>query len=343
MIEKNSLKSNTAIAALLLLAGCESSSSGNSSTTGESLDISGAIFESRSADCADYVNSYAASALDIQNSTSFSADVVITATDATCTIVSNSVPNHDFNDESAAFAGGAEGATISEIDSTLTVTRNPSIAAEATALSQEIKNGVFLNGVRLDIISAGCYRPDDTGADQNGDVGIGCGSSADWLLDPLSTTAKFGADLHNAHTQPEGLYHYHGNPKAMFADDVSYGASPVIGFAADGFPIFGSYFYDSETGSVRKAESGYTLKSGSREQEGTAITPPGDYSGRYNQDWEFTDAGDLDACNGMTVDGQYGYYVIDAYPWVMGCISGTPDTSFGTAGDGTDRPPPPGA
>ena len=47
---------------------------------------------------------------------------------------------------------------------------------------------------------------------------------------------------------------------------------------------------------------------------------------RTAQGW--TDAGDLDECNGMTVDGAYGYYVTDQYPWVMACFQGTPDPSF---------------
>ena len=58
------------------------------------------------------------------------------------------------------------------------------------------------------------------------------------------------------------------------------------------------------------------------------MNPGGNYDGTYVDDWEFTNAGDLDACNGMTVNGQYGYYVTESYPWVMGCISGTPDNSF---------------
>ena len=38
-----------------------------------------------------------------------------------------------------------------------------------------------------------------------------------------------------------GSYHYHCDPNALF-DDVPVGeGSPVIGFAADGFPIYGSY------------------------------------------------------------------------------------------------------
>ena len=30
----------------------------------------------------------------------------------------------------------------------------------------------------------------------------------------------------------------------------------------------------------------------------------------------------------MTVDGVYAYYITDAYPYVIGCFSGTPDSSF---------------
>ena len=45
-------------------------------------------------------------------------------------------------------------------------------------------------------------------------------------------------------------------------------------------------------------------------------------------DWEFTGTGDLDECNGMTVDGEYGYYVTDSYPWILACLTGAPDASF---------------
>ena len=91
-----------------------------------------------------------------------------------------------------------------------------------------------------------------------------------------------------------------------------------IGFAADGYPIYGSFFKDPKTGEVRKARSGYTLKKGTREETApkdlTVPNPGGKHNGMYNSDWEWTDAGDLDACNGMTVNGQYGYYVIDEFP-----------------------------
>lgn len=129
------------------------------------------------------------------------------------------------------------------------------------------------------------------------------------------------------------LYHYHGGPNAMYDDAPGPNGSPVIGFAADGFPIYCSYFPDSSTGAVRKAISGYTVKNGSRGTR-SDTNPGGEYTGRYNDDWEHTDAGDLDECNGMTVNGQYGYYVTDSYPWVIKCLKGKPHASFVQSGGG---------
>lgn len=184
----------------------------------------------------------------------------------------------------------------------------------------------MLNGVPLDLLSAGCYQPENQMADADGNVQIGCTEQDGWLLDPLGTESGFGTDRHNAHTQPNGLYHYHGNPQAMFDDNPGPNGSPVIGFAADGFPVYGSYFLDADSGAVRKAISGYELRNGIRPS--SASDPGGSYDGTYRDDWEYLNSGDLDACNGMTIDGQYGYYVTDKYPWVMGCLSGTQDSSF---------------
>jgi hypothetical protein len=137
----------------------------------------------------------------------------------------------------------------------------------------------------------------------------------------------FGVDIHNAHVQPDGSYHYHGNPNAMFDDVPSGDGSPVIGFAADGFPIYGSYILDEQTGNYRKALSGFTEKQGSRGTQSNA-NPGGSYTGIYEEDWEWTDAGDLDECNGMTYKGQYGYYITDSFPYIINCFKGEPDSSF---------------
>ena len=112
----------------------------------------------------------------------------------------------------------------------------------------------------------------------------------------------------------------------MFDDNPGPTGSPVIGFAADGFPIYGSYFLDPNTATVRRAISGYQARPGNRPSSPT--DPGGSYDGTYIDDYEFLGSGDLDECNGMTLNGQYGYYVTDTYPWVLGCHSGAVDPTF---------------
>ncbi len=288
----------------------------------QTLDITNTILTSTSADCADYANMYFANVNDIKRSLAFKMDVDITEGSGSCTMVSDGIPNHDFNQSSANFAHD-----VKEISATFNIPRSPQKTTTPTQLSQGSYDAVMLNGVVLDILSAGCYNPNGQMADKDGNVAIGCTTADDWLIDPLGTSGGFGVDIHNAHTQPDGRYHYHGNPNALFDSNPGENGSPVIGFAADGFPIFGTYFKDPSSGTVRKAVSGYTLKSGSRGTRNNT-NPGGTYDGTYVDDYEFTSAGDLDECNGMTVNGQYGYYVTEAYPWVLKCLSGTPDPSF---------------
>jgi hypothetical protein len=173
--------------------------------------------------------------------------------------------------------------------------------------------------VKLDLLSAGCFGISDGKSD--------CfNESQPWRYDPMSPLNNFGTDTHNAHPQPPaGEYHYHGSPVAMFYTDTAV-ISPVIGFAADGFPIYGSYFDDN--GTIRKATSSYQLKAGSRVTV-SGVNPNGSYDGQYIDDYEYVNgAGDLDACNGMTQNSSYAYYITDSYPWVIGCFTGTPDSSF---------------
>ncbi len=285
---------------------------GTTGSTG-STDITDAILVRKSENCVDYVKRYTSSVKDIQRAVNFDGSLVITATAGKCTFAVNSIPNHDFNDAPAHFAHNVVANTA-----TYEVTQTPTVASSITALSLGTDNAVFLNGIKLDLLAAGCFGV--------GGGKIGCFQMATpFRYDPMSPLANFGTDSHNAHTQPDGTYHYHGSPNALFYSDTAI-ESPVIGFAADGFPIYGSYFDDN--GTIRKATSSYQLKTGTR----TAIDgvdPGGSFDGIFVDDYEYSSgAGDLDECNGMTIDGVYGYYVTDSYPWVLGCFKGTPDSSF---------------
>jgi len=316
---------------------------GDNGTSGEQepadgggpVDITNALFSSAAGSCASYANAYFSAVKDVQRGLSFDGDLTITVVGGKCVFATNAIPNHDFND------GGNFATPVSAQSARYEIPVMAVAAATPTPLEMG-DDAIFLNGVKLDLLAAACY---DVGSEPLGREKIGCGPDQidnPWRYDPMSPLNEFGTDNNNAHTQPDGTYHYHGNPMAMFVTDCDASgiASPVIGFAADGFPIYGSCFGDN--GTVRKATSSYRFKEdgGARQEVGSYTTPVGgrgsiasdQYDGQFRGDYEYVaGAGDLDMCNGMTVNGQYGYYVTDAYPWVLGCYTGTPDDSFGLA------------
>lgn len=301
----------------ILRVGKVSDFTGSSNST---VDLTDLILTKRASNCADYAGSYKSTVTDFSRNLSFTGNFSVSVSNGTCTFTSNNIPNHTMGQ------GGAFATPVSAQNNSYKLTTSPAFAAQSTAISLTWNSAVLLNGVRVDMLAAACYGV--------GDGKIGCNNeSQPWRYDPMSPKNKFGTDNHNAHTQPDGAYHYHGNPKALF-DFNSVVESPVVGFAADGFPLFGSYFKDSN-GTVRKASSSYRLKSGSR-PSGSG-NPGGTYDGTYRDDYEFVQGlGDLDACNGITLNGVYGYYITDEYPYMTNCFKGTPDTSFrkGPAGQG---------
>ena len=278
------------------------------------IDITGEIFTQRSANCEDYIASYQSTAMDVFRSVLFSGNLTISASAGKCQLQSNGVPNHDFNDGQQSFPNN-----LSEQNYNYQVTTSPVFATSSTALAIGSDNGLMLNGVKVDLLAAACFAV--------GDEKTGCGDmSQPWRFDPMFPANGFRVDSHNAHVQPNGSYHYHGKPNAMFAADTAV-ESPLVGFAADGFPIFGSWFDDN--GTVRKALPSYRTKSGTRQAVSGYATPSGDYDGTYRDDYEYIEnLGDLDECNGMQVNGVYGYFITDGYPYIMGCLKGQIDPSF---------------
>lgn len=287
----------------------------------QDTDITDAILTNRRAECSYYADSLVSAVRDIQRNTLYNGSLTITvdADTSECVLSTSSIPNHNFNDSSAAFA-----TDVSAVSAEFRIPLAPAFASETTAISLTYDNALLLNGVKVDLIAAACYNV--------GDEKIGCNDiDQPWRFDPMSPLNNFGTDSHNAHTQPDGTYHYHGNPEALFDQSGSV-ESPVVGFAADGFPVFGSYINDN--GQVRSVTSSYQLKSGTRPN--SADDPGGSYDGTYVDDYEYIEGlGDLDECNGMMRDGIYGYYVVNAYPWVLKCYKGTLNESFSKAGGDT--------
>ena len=298
-----------------------------------SIDITNAIFNNFDGYCGDYTDIYVSNVTDVQRGLAFSGSLSITRSpEGKCVFATNAIPNHDFND------GGRFAHPVSEQSDRYEVAAMPSVSTNTTPLILG-DDAILLNGVKLDLLAAACF---DVGPEPLGREKIGCGQDQidnPWRYDPMSPLNDFGTDRNNAHAQPDGTYHYHGNPMAMFESDceTSGTVSPVIGFAADGFPIYGSCFDDD--GTVREARSSYVLKDGGGPRQsvdgyntptaGHGAVASSNYDGQFRGDYEYSaDSGDLDECNGMVVDVQYGYYVTGEFPWVLGCFSCVPDPSF---------------
>ena len=99
--------------------------------------------------------------------------------------------------------------------------------------------------------------------------------------------------------------------------------SPILGFALDGFPIYGPYgCMDAECAQVVEFKSGW-------DQTGDPTTYAWD-----NHEWTpKVDPTYLDKCNGRSgPDGTYRYHATATFPYILGCYMGTPMAQNG----GTD-------
>jgi hypothetical protein len=148
------------------------------------------------------------------------------------------------------------------------------------------------------------------------------------------------------HPAPNGEYHHHVNPRCLYDDTDSLTHSPIIGYAFDGFPIYGAYSYTNVngTGPIKRMKSSYVLSGNATRANGpnVSVTYP---AGCYVEDYIYTaGSGDLDDHNGrfcVTPDypnGIYAYFVtIDntlypIYPFVLG------STYYGTVQAGNTGP-----
>ncbi len=150
-----------------------------------------------------------------------------------------------------------------------------------------------------------------------------------------------GVDKSNAHVQPTGAYHYHGLPFELLKRLDYKNKMALVGYAADGYPIYGPYAYSTANdpqSPLKEMTSGYRLKEGDR-----TTGPTGAYDGSFWQDYEWVKgAGDLDAFNGrfgVTPEyprGTYYYVLTKEFPYVPRNFKGIPHESF-------HNMPPPGA
>lgn len=295
----------------------------------DAQDITGVVLTDTAQSCADYEGPYTAHSTDVVTGTDHTAVLNVEVDAGLCTFVTNQIPNHD-----AGASSHWPGIILPNTDY-LQVTAAPELAAQPSPLGMGAI-AMMLNGVKWEAFPAACYG---VGPEPDGLEAIGCGPDQidnPWRYDIGSPLNDFGFDDFMAHIQPGGMYHYHSTPSVLYDIDCDGNdPSPVIGFAADGFPVHGPCFDDN--GTVRPAQSSHAVKSGPRQPVAGYTTPLAvgnvagtDYDGQFIGDYGYVPgSGDLDECNGMTVDGSYGYYITGEYPYVVGCYSGEPFPSFG--------------
>jgi len=161
------------------------------------------------------------------------------------------------------------------------------------------------------------------------------------------------------HPAGNGEYHHHVNPTCLYNDSDEANHSPIVGYAFDGYPIYGAYGYSNPldpNSAIARMQSGQQLRNISSRQtlaDGTNL-PPYQYGptvnsqypiGSFIEDYEYIEgSGDLDEHNGrfcITPDypeGIYSYFItIDdyldpVYPYIIG------PTYFGTVATGNTGP-----
>lgn len=222
--------------------------------------------------------------------------------------------------------------------------------------------GIFINGVALfDYRDAASWLWNATtgGALAGGPLG-GMGDGV-WNRDAV-VGERLGFDCAKAHPAM-GNYHHHQNPSAfnldldvisnvcdLYASDGLYVIdstqhSPLIGYAYDGFPIYGAYGYKNSdgTGGIVRMKSSYSLRNittRTTNVAGATVTPGPIVSttyplGYFREDYQYnpTSASTpeyLDNHNGRYCvtpeypDGIYCYFATvnenwnSAYPYIVG-------------------------
>ncbi len=191
------------------------------------------------------------------------------------------------------------------------------VADMARALGLAGLFGVGLNGVPFDPGAAEFWKGD---------------RSSGWQYEALGGAVRLGLDQNHAHVQPSGAYHYHGLPWGLMQQLCwsSKAESPLIGYAADGFPVYA--LTANLGGKVVEMTSSYKLKSGNRPG---GSQPSGRHDGAFVQDYRYVaGSGSLDECNGAKVvttdypQGTYAYFLTEEFPVIPRCLKGEADRSF---------------
>lgn len=232
-------------------------------------------------------------------------------------IVSNGIPDHTTGE----FPGPGNPNAILEQNYHFEMPVHPRKAAHLTPILGMIF-GVAIDGVIFDPGTADYWH------NERGSI---------WHVEGIVDGRRtLGIDWSDAHVQPNGAYHYHGVPWGILEKYHAEKKMFLVGWAADGFPIYGPYAYKDPmdaSSPVVEMKSSYHLKTGMRPSGDQG--PGGRYDGTYSGDYEYVaGSGDLDRCNGrfgvtpQFPKGTYYYVTTVMYPFVPRFFRGTPDPSF---------------
>lgn len=214
--------------------------------------------------------------------------------------------------------------------------RNPQEASVKTESPLIGSIGLLLNGIPM----YGLSNASSWNGTTNANNGQGIWYVEVYLAEGFVLDNSFGG-----HPQQEGAYHSHATPWRLFENTATSQHSPIVGYAFDGYPVYGPYGYsdpDDATSTVTRMRTGYSLRNITVRQslpDGTNLSPtqygPAVSStypiGTYVADYEWLSTnGDLDEYNGRFCktpeypDGIYAYFVtMDAsqtpeFPYLVG-------------------------
>ncbi len=221
--------------------------------------------------------------------------------------------------------------------------RNPVAGSGNDAVPEANSIGVLLNGIPIYGLSDG--KSYSSATQLTSPMGDGLWVGEAYYTEGMTLDTAFAA-----HPQQTGAYHSHATPFRLY-DDPGSVHSPIVGFADDGFPVYGPFGYTSSmdsTSGLSRMVSGYELRNITTRDTlpggivstpaGPAVTSGGNFDiGTFVQDYEYLGIGTLDEHNGRLCvtpeypNGTYAYFVtVDAvgtpiFPYYIGTTYyGTP-------------------
>lgn len=252
------------------------------------------------------------------NDAQYGTQTTVTVSGGQRTIQTNALPNHT----TGTFPGPGNPNAISAQNDSYTFPLTPTYRGTAADTRTP---GIAINGVKFEPGTA---------------ERVNCSSGEEYRVEAFQDVLSLGLDANNAHVQPTGAYHYHGIPWPLtkqYSDPIH------VGFAQDGHLM-----YYSPNNTYRSSyQLSTTPRSGTNCDYSVPFGPQGISlnntapDGTFTSDWVYTPgSGNLDECNGTTINGQYAYVITDTFPYISRCLKGAFTETRPSGGPPGGRRPP---